>query len=148
MNFAFAVSLRIEEIMDEMRPTPKVSKKGGVEEWSWTAEDEDELYAEAMQLAIGESCGTAWAAGNIRIGEYILIIDSDTRVPTDCFLDAVNELDDSPQVAIIQHESDVMMVSVRSLCSLTLRPFARLTRPHLLPRFPRPHTLREELHSA
>jgi hypothetical protein len=134
MNFAFAVSLRIEEIMDEMRPTPKDSEKG-VEEWSWTAEDEDELYAEAMQLAIGESCGTAWAAGNIRIGEYILIIDSDTRVPTDCFLDAVNELDDSPQVAIIQHESDVMMVSVRPLAPVVSDRAPWNSPPPLFPPF-------------
>ena len=74
-------------------------------------------------------------------GEYILLIDSDTRVPEvsllrfssftqfrlstvpiltgffwatlpiqDCFLDAASELDASPEVAILQHESDVMLV--------------------------------------
>lgn len=73
MNFAFAVSLRVEEIMDEMRPVPK---EGEAEEWVWSAEDEDELYAEALQLVVDESHGTAWAAGGVRIGEYILIIDS------------------------------------------------------------------------
>lgn len=31
-------------------------------------------------------------------------------MPEDCFLDAASELDASPEIAIIQHESDVMMV--------------------------------------
>jgi cellulose synthase/poly-beta-1,6-N-acetylglucosamine synthase-like glycosyltransferase len=34
-------------------------------------------------------------------GEVILLIDSDTRVPEDCFLDASLEMTESPQVAIM-----------------------------------------------
>jgi hypothetical protein len=138
MNFACALSLRVEEIMDEIRPQPTEDE---VEDWVWTDDDEGEIYEEALQRALEESSGIAWAAGNIRMcvfrlklclsfphpymtspltcallwthpfsGEYILIIDSDTRVPEDCFLDAASELDASPDIAIIQHESDVMMV--------------------------------------
>lgn len=44
-------------------------------------------------------------------GEIILIIDSDTRVPVDCFMDAALEMLESPQVAIIQHSSGVMQVA-------------------------------------
>ncbi|KAJ9651379.1 hypothetical protein H2201_009277, partial [Coniosporium apollinis] len=51
------------------------------------------------------------ADGNIRIGDYILLIDSDTRVPTDCFLDGVSEMEQSPQVAIMQYSSGVMNVT-------------------------------------
>ena len=57
-----------------------------------------------------EKNGRVWAAGNIRIGELILIIDSDTRVPSDCFLDAVTEFYESPDLAILQHKSGVMQV--------------------------------------
>jgi len=89
---------------------------------TWTDADEQQVYEKALQQATDEMEGRAWAAGNIRIGEYILIIDSDTRVPEDCFLDAANELRQSPDIAIIQHESDVMMVishyfEVRFQCS-------------------------------
>ena len=107
MNFALALSLRVEEIMDEIRPVPAEDEK---EDWIWTDDDEGEIYEEALQRALEETNGIAWAAGNIRIGEYILIIDSDTRVPEDCFMDAAAELDASPEIAIIQHESDVMLV--------------------------------------
>src|SRR5258706_7992609 len=46
----------------------------------------------------------------MRLGEIILIVDSDTIVPEDCFRDAAREMAESPEVAIIQHESDVMQV--------------------------------------
>ncbi|KAF8056931.1 glycosyl transferase family group 2-domain-containing protein [Lyophyllum atratum] len=48
---------------------------------------------------------------SMRVGEIILIIDSDTIVPEDCFHDAAREMWESPDVAIIQHESDVMQVA-------------------------------------
>lgn len=76
MNFGNRLSLRVEEIMDDLR----------VEDGD--EEDEKAIYDEALATALEESNGVAWAAGNIRIGEIILIIDSDTRVPEDCFLDA------------------------------------------------------------
>jgi hypothetical protein len=34
-------------------------------------------------------------------GSILLIIDSDTRVPEDCFADAVSEMAESPEVAIM-----------------------------------------------
>ncbi|ORY29216.1 hypothetical protein BCR33DRAFT_745329 [Rhizoclosmatium globosum] len=52
----------------------------------------------------------AWGAGNVLMGELILIVDSDTRVPQDCFLDAAAELTQSPEVAILQHSSSPMIV--------------------------------------
>jgi cellulose synthase/poly-beta-1,6-N-acetylglucosamine synthase-like glycosyltransferase len=54
--------------------------------------------------------GRAWAAGNIRIGDIILLVDSDTRVPQDCLIDAATEFYDSPEIAILQHRSGVMQV--------------------------------------
>ena len=46
----------------------------------------------------------------MRIGEIILIVDSGTIVLEDCFHDAALEMAESPEVAIIQHESGVMQV--------------------------------------
>jgi len=90
MNFGNSLSLRVEEIMDDLRPEPDADDHEAVLNWQWTDEDEKEIYEEALGMAIEESEGRAWAAGNIRVGELILIIDSDTRVPEDCFLDAAS----------------------------------------------------------
>ena len=83
------------------------------------AEDEDNLEDKAMEMAIEEvyeESGRRWKpwacnGKSLRLGEVILIVDSDTLVPEDCFRDAARELAECPEVAIIQHESDVMQVA-------------------------------------
>ncbi|ESK90098.1 glycosyltransferase family 2 protein [Moniliophthora roreri MCA 2997] len=78
-----------------------------------------DLEERALQMAVGdsyESSGrrhTPWAANGkaIRLGEIILIVDSDTIVPQDCLRDAAREMAASPEVAIIQHESDILKVA-------------------------------------
>jgi hypothetical protein len=44
MNFALVLSLRVEEIMDEIRPMPTEDEVG---DWIWTDDDEGEVYEEA-----------------------------------------------------------------------------------------------------
>ena len=100
MNYAMSVSVRIEDKLTE------VPRHEG-----WTQEDENREYNRCLAEIIDEDQGRTKAAGNVRMGEYILLIDSDTRVPSDCFLDAVSELERSPQVAIIQYSSGVTNVS-------------------------------------
>lgn len=104
MNFAIHVSLRIEEKLE------LIDRHS-----DWTDEDEKAIYEQSLQEVIEEirveTGHTAWAAGNIRMGDLILLTDSDTRVPVDCFLDAVSEFTHAPQVAILQHDSGVMQVS-------------------------------------
>jgi len=39
------------------------------------------------------------------MGDYILIIDSDTEVPKDCLLDAASEMEHDPRMAILQYAS-------------------------------------------
>ncbi|KAL5532158.1 hypothetical protein ACEPAF_5722 [Sanghuangporus sanghuang] len=84
--------------------------------------DEDEMTSfedRALALAVEEeftSTGSKWRpwAGNgkaIRMGEIVLLVDSDTVVPEDCFRDAARELSECPTVAVVQHESDVMQVA-------------------------------------
>ena len=100
MNYAMWVSNRVEEKL------AVIERRQG-----WTQEDEANAYRDALSEVVDEDEGRTWADGNIRMGDYILIIDSDTRVPTDCFLDAVSEMEASPQVAIIQYSSGVMNVT-------------------------------------
>lgn len=97
MNYALMVSNRVEDKLANISRHPR-----------WTKENENEVYAQCFQEVLEELNGRAWAAGNIRVGDYILIIDSDTRVPEDCLLDAASEMEQSPEVAIIQFSSGVM----------------------------------------
>ncbi|OCK81960.1 hypothetical protein K432DRAFT_294338 [Lepidopterella palustris CBS 459.81] len=100
MNYALWVSNRVEEKLNNIhRPD------------TWSQQDENHAYRQALDEIIKLDGGRTWADGNIRMGDYILLIDSDTRVPTDCFLDAVSEMEQSPQVAIIQFSSGVMNVT-------------------------------------
>lgn len=100
MNYALGVSIEVEA---------KLAEADRHEDWC--QKDENQAYARALRKVIEERQGEAWADGNIRVGDYILLIDSDTRVPQDCFLEAVSEMEQSPQVAIIQYSSGVMNVT-------------------------------------
>ena len=103
MNLTKAMSLRVEEMMDAERPTDEAALE------NWTQHDEDKIYYDCFQRAIEEHEGRTWGSGNIRIGEYILLVDSDTRIPIDSFLDAVSEMEQSPEVAILQHSSGTFL---------------------------------------
>ena len=98
MNYGLMLSCRVEEILAEVTRHEK-----------WTQQDEAGAYTSAL-AEIAKSHPDAWMDGNIRIGDYILLIDSDTRVPTDCLLDAVSEMEQSPEVGIMQFNSGVMQV--------------------------------------
>ncbi|KAF2458823.1 glycosyl transferase family group 2-domain-containing protein [Lineolata rhizophorae] len=100
MNYALWVSNRVEEKLNRIQRHDV-----------WTTDDELAAYNDALADVIAEDEGRTWAEGDIRIGDYILLIDSDTRVPKDCFLDAVSEMEHSPEVAIVQYSSGVMNVT-------------------------------------
>ncbi|KAK1828593.1 glycosyltransferase family 2 protein [Podospora conica] len=98
MNYALNVSCKVEERL------AAVKRHHG-----WSQNEEAHAYEMALKQVLEED-SRAWADGNIRVGDYILLIDSDTRVPTDCFLDAVSEMEQSPDVGIMQFSSGVMQV--------------------------------------
>lgn len=131
MNFGLALALRMEEILSELEQDPVRRAELGIGSSDDPFVDEEaELAERALELAVAETNGRAWARGGqaLRIGEIILIVDSDTIVPEvrryplwqtlllmhhtqDCLRDAVREFAQSPELAIIQHESDVMQVA-------------------------------------
>jgi hypothetical protein len=98
MNFALMISCKVEEKLEAIQRTP-----------DWSQHDEAQAYERSLKEVLEED-GRAWADGNIRVGDYILLIDSDTRVPADCLLDAVSEMELSPDVGIMQFSSGVMQV--------------------------------------
>ncbi|CAO1622019.1 unnamed protein product [Jaminaea pallidilutea] len=102
LNFTCGVSMATEKFMEENRPEDLSN---------WSSRDEDDLYGQALQQSLFEAHPLAQAAGNIRMGDLILLIDCDTQVPLDCFLDAASEMAQCPDVAILQHCSGVMLVT-------------------------------------
>lgn len=98
MNFALMVSNKVEEKLQAINRHAE-----------WSQYDEAQAYEQALKDVL-EADGRAWADGNIRVGDYILLIDSDTRVPADCLLDAVSEMEQAPDVGILQFSSGVMQV--------------------------------------
>lgn len=99
MNFALMISNKIEDRLARIKSGPQ-----------WKDTDESKAYTKALEDVIKEMGGVAWADGYIRIGTHILLVDSDTRVPPDCLLDAVSEMEQSPEVGILQFSSGVMQV--------------------------------------
>ncbi|MCJ1293229.1 hypothetical protein MMC34_004783 [Xylographa carneopallida] len=98
MNYGLMISCKVEEkLLMIQRPD------------DWTQADEAHAYERCLKDVI-EEIGVAWADGNIRVGDYIILIDSDTRVPADCILDAASEMELSPDVGIMQFSSGVMQV--------------------------------------
>ncbi|KAJ7583871.1 glycosyl transferase family group 2-domain-containing protein [Mycena floridula] len=110
MNYGLRLSLKLEAKLRELESS---ERKGLV------FEDRQSLEDMALDMAIQEMYEESgrkhlpWASNgkSIRLGEIILLVDADTIVPEDCFRDAARELAECPEVAIIQHESDVMQVA-------------------------------------
>ena len=100
LNTMKSLSLRIEVLMNEARPTDLSG---------WAPANETALYETCLATALEEKENLIWAEGNIRIGEYILLVDSDTRIPEDCFLDAAMEMEGSPEVGILQYCSGTFL---------------------------------------
>ncbi|RDB21975.1 hypothetical protein Hypma_011029 [Hypsizygus marmoreus] len=109
MNYGLQLSLLMEKHILALEASGHSQASG----------DFDSLEDKALELALEETYkanGEKWKpwaknARSIRMGEIILIVDSDTIVPEDCLRDAARELTECPEVAIIQHESDVMQVA-------------------------------------
>ncbi|KAI0364861.1 hypothetical protein BV20DRAFT_812457 [Pilatotrama ljubarskyi] len=110
MNYGLALSLKMEKHILALEAAAAADS---------AADHEANLEDRALEMAIEEvfeESGNKWRpwacnGKSLRMGDFILIVDSDTIVPEDCLRDAARELTECPEVAIIQHESDVMQVA-------------------------------------
>ena len=109
LNYALDVTLRLEDEL--LRLIAQTARESGRNADQLEVEEENELYEQALSTIIKQDAGRTEAEGNVRMGEIILLIDSDTRVPVDCLSLAAMEMDESPEVAIIQHASGVLKVT-------------------------------------
>ncbi|TFK22850.1 hypothetical protein FA15DRAFT_671099 [Coprinopsis marcescibilis] len=109
MNYGLQLSLCMEKHIAELEAA---SEKANEDPFQSLEEKALEMAVEETYEKTGKKF-KPWAcnARSLRIGDIILLIDSDTIVPEDCFRDAARELHECPDVAIIQHESDVMQVA-------------------------------------
>ncbi|KAL4076632.1 glycosyl transferase family group 2-domain-containing protein [Scleroderma yunnanense] len=112
MNYGLSLSLKLEKHL-------KVLEEAEEKSMPEDPDPDEALEDYALRLACDEifqESGEKWKpwacnGKSIRIGEIILLVDSDTIVPEDCLRDAARELAECPEVAIIQHNSDVMQVA-------------------------------------
>lgn len=109
LNYSLDFSLRVED--EWLRLMDEKAKLKGCTPADFTPEDEDDILEEARAAIEEQDGGKTWSAGDVRIGEIILLIDSDTLVPEDCLVCGALEMMESPEVAIIQHSSGVMNVT-------------------------------------
>jgi len=78
MNYCLDFSIRVEDEM--LRLIEELCTQKGCTQEELTIDEEQELYEKARDTMVERDGGKTWAAGNVRLGEIILIIDSDTRV--------------------------------------------------------------------
>lgn len=78
MNYCLDFSIRVEDEM--LRLIEETCRERGCTQEDLTIEEENALYEKARDAVVEKDGGNTWAAGNVRLGEIILIIDSDTRV--------------------------------------------------------------------
>ncbi len=76
MNYCLDFSIRVEDEL--LRLCAEFEEQHPEEEI--TVEKENELYSMAMETMIASDEGRTWAAGNVRLGELLLLVDCDTRV--------------------------------------------------------------------
>ncbi|ORY80971.1 glycosyl transferase family group 2-domain-containing protein [Protomyces lactucae-debilis] len=81
------------------------------QEMKGDAEGDLETYNMARKEILAERNNVDWATGDLSLGSLVLIIDSDTRIPVECILSGVLEMRDSPEVGILQHTGDALIVS-------------------------------------
>jgi hypothetical protein len=84
MNYCLDFSIRVEDEM--LRLIQATCNERGCTQEDLTIDEESELYEEARNRIVEQDGGRTWAAGDVRLGEIILIIDSDTRVVSFAFL--------------------------------------------------------------
>lgn len=98
MNFAMNIACMVKERATQIQ---------GHE--IWTEEYKSTIYQEILKQIVNED-EFAQGAGDIRIGDIILIVDCDTRIPPDCLLHAAIEFRDSSGLGILQHKCSFIWI--------------------------------------
>lgn len=74
--------------------------------------EQEGLHLEDALKRVSDECPhNVFMNGDVQIGAFILLVDSDTRVPEDCIAPTVTELTHSENVAFTQHATSPMQVT-------------------------------------
>ncbi|BFZ56764.1 hypothetical protein PYCC9005_003812 [Savitreella phatthalungensis] len=92
MNFCLGIAQSLAQ-----RLRVQANESPGIHEKILLQSSLDAVLLERHPQSMGE--------GDVRLGDIILLIDADTRIPEDCLLAAALEFDASPELAILQHYS-------------------------------------------
>lgn len=76
MNYCLNFSIRVEDELLRLIAEYEISNP----EVEVEVSTENELYALAMDTIITSDNGRTLAGGNVRLGEFILLVDCDTKV--------------------------------------------------------------------
>jgi hypothetical protein len=74
MNYCLDFSNRVEDELLKLISQREESSE------NVTLEEENQLYDRALDTVLNADDGRTMAAGNVRLGEIILLVDCDTRV--------------------------------------------------------------------
>jgi hypothetical protein len=77
MNYCLDFSIRVEDELSRLISERQAERESNED---ITIEEENQLYDIALKKVIESDQGRTWAAGNVRLGEIILLVDCDTRV--------------------------------------------------------------------
>ncbi|KAJ7704828.1 glycosyl transferase family group 2-domain-containing protein [Mycena rosella] len=112
MNHGLALSLKMKVQLAALEARERSGEISFADEGVCIEDRALELAVEQVYEETGRRW-KPWASNgrSCRVGDVILIVDSNTIVPEDCFRDAARELAQCPDVAIIRHESDAMQIA-------------------------------------
>ena len=108
MNYCLSVAQRLKEHIISERAEIITYRDGSIKSMDLTQSDVSQ-YVGLILNNMAETEGFL-GGGNVQIGDYVLLLDCDSRVPADCMLDVVNELEQSPEVAFTEHLTEPMQV--------------------------------------
>lgn len=97
LNFTCDLALKVERFIDENTSS------------DLTAAQTKRIAESCVEDLVKRLHPEAEAKGDVRIGDLVLLVDSDTRVPIDCLLDSASEMSRCPDVAVLQHASGVLL---------------------------------------
>jgi hypothetical protein len=78
MNYCLDFSNRVEDELSRL--ISQLADSRNTETKNITIEQEDVLYQQAFDSTVSSDEGRTMAAGDVRLGEILLLVDCDTRV--------------------------------------------------------------------
>ena len=125
MNYCLDFSNRVEDELSRL--ISQLADSRNTDTRNITIKEENVLYQQAFDSTVSSDEGRTMAAGDVRLGEIILLIDCDTRVvsccssfsdlqlkkrqPETCLHMGALEMIECPNIAIVQHASGILRVA-------------------------------------